>query len=108
MQYLKKSIAEGKIKTLYTEYGSWWGNNPEEKKEEEIDVVLASKNDILVGECKWQAQKVGSDVVALLKKRAELIRNGRNITYYVFSKSGFKKNCEPCESVTLVTAKDMS
>ncbi len=108
MQYLKKNVAEGKIKTLYTEYGSWWGNNPKEKKEEEIDVVLASKNDILVGECKWQTQKVGSDVVELLKKRAELIRNGRNITYYVFSKSGFKINCEPCENVTFVSAKDMA
>lgn len=107
MQYLKKSIADGKIQTLYTEYGSWWGNNPAEKKEEEIDLVLASKSDILVGECKWQNQKVEKDVLLKLQRRAELIRNNRNILYVLFSKSGFLKDCKNTENVKFVSAEDI-
>lgn len=33
MQYLKKCIIDGKIATLYTEFGSWWENNPKESRE---------------------------------------------------------------------------
>lgn len=102
MQYLKKQIADGTISSVFTEYGSWWGNNPKEKREEEIDLLLANDEEILVGECKWRNEKVGNEVIALLKKRGELVRNNRKIKYIVFSKSGFKDDCEKSPDLSLV------
>ncbi|MCR5125791.1 MAG: ATP-binding protein [Treponema sp.] len=104
MQYLKKKIADGEIKTIFTEYGSWWGNNPKEKRDEEIDLVLTNEEEILVGECKWRNEKVGIDVVNLLKARGELVKNNRKIQYIVFSKSGFTADCIEFDNLHLVTA----
>lgn len=108
MQYLKKQISEGKISSVYTEYGSWWGNNPKEKRDEEIDLLLANEEEVLVGECKWRNEKVGNSVIELLKNRGELVRNNRKIKYVVFSKSGFKDDCENSDDLSLVDAQMLS
>jgi hypothetical protein len=107
MQFLKRSVAEGKIETVYSDYGSWWGNNPKEKREEEIDIVLAGDEEILVGECKWRNGKVGSDVLNLLKARGELVRKNRRISYVLFSKSGFDESVEAAENVLLFSSDDL-
>lgn len=101
LQFLKKQIADGKIETFYTEYGSWWGNNPQKKREEEIDLVLSNDEEILVGECKWKNEKISLDVLELLKERGELIRKNRKIKYALFSKSGFEDELKESEDLLL-------
>ena len=108
MQYLKRRISDGTLQTIFTVYGSWWGNNPKEKREEEIDLVLANEDEILVGECKWRNEKIGLDVIELLKKRGELVRKNRAIRYAVFSKSGFTDECQNVCDISLITAEEVA
>ena len=89
MQYLKAQVAKGEIAELYTDYGRWWGANPLKKREEEIDLVLSDEKNLLVGECKWTRKPVGRQELALLEERAAIIRDGKNLRYVLFSRTGF-------------------
>ena len=56
VQYLWYEMKKGKYK--FNSIGRWWGSNPKEKKEEEIDIVAICDNneispDAFFGECKW-------------------------------------------------------
>ena len=90
-QYILRRTAQHKIQEIYDDYGKWWGNNPIEKCQEEIDLVAVRKDKILTGECKWQTAEVGYAEFHTLRARSELIRKNREIKYYLFSKSGFDK-----------------
>ena len=89
LQFMKRQIVLGSIPMLYDEFGFWQGPNPKLKRTEDIDVVLSGKNDLLACECKWRNEAAGIDALETLKDRAELIRNGLNVRYALFSKSGF-------------------
>ena len=91
MQYLKAQVAKGEIAELYTDYGRWWGTNPIRKREEEIDLVLSDEQNLLAGECKWTSKPVGMRELALLEERAAIIRGGKRMRYFLFSKSGFSE-----------------
>ena len=69
--------------------GRWWGNNPEEKKQEEIDIIAFDDKNIIFGECKWRNEKTGIKICNELIKKSTLIKNYENKYYYIFSKSGF-------------------
>ncbi len=56
MDYLYKKNKDHKLPFVFHELGSWWGNNPIKKCEEEIDLVAGDKSSLIVGECKWQNQ----------------------------------------------------
>lgn len=68
----------------------WWGSNPAQKRQEEIDIAAIGENRILLGECKWKNGKVGADVLMSLVERGTLFSYPEKY-YYVFSKSGFEK-----------------
>ena len=109
LQYILRRTADHTITEIYDDYGKWWGNNPEEKCQEEIDLVAVSKEHILTGECKWQTEKVGYAVLRTLVERSKLIRNNREIRYYLFSKSGFERRLMDAgeQGVVLVEMKQM-
>ena len=88
-QFLEKMNFSRKLPAIYTKSGSWWGTNNKEKIEEEIDIVLESESNILVAECKWQNEKMGENILSTLKKRGALVMGEKNISYALFSKSGF-------------------
>lgn len=94
MEYLKACIVRGTIQELYTDYGRWWGANPVKKREEEIDLVLSDETHLLVGECKWQSGPVGLPVLRQLEERAALIRDGKELRYVLFSRSGFTEELQ--------------
>lgn len=104
LQYILRKTAEGSIPAAYDVYGKWWGTNPKEKRQEEIDIAATGSRDVLVGECKWQSEPVGYGVYNTLVERGDLIRKNRNIRYYLFSRNGFEQKLmdggEPC--LTLV------
>ncbi len=89
LQYVQYLVATEKIPELYTQYGSWWGTDPQKHRGEEIDLVCTSDTDVLCGECKWRKEPVGYPVLATLKERGALIQKGRQMHYILFSKSGF-------------------
>lgn len=111
MEYIKYQVMVGEIQELYTEYGQWWGNNPQKKQEEEIDIVCANEEHILVGECKWRNSMLDIAVLDKLKERARLLAAGRQVHYILFSKSGFKVELvekAQREGVILISTKDFN
>lgn len=92
-QYLWKQLLAGKCPVEFTSLGRWWGNDPIEKCQAEIDIMgEQDKATALFGECKWTNEKVDLGVLEMLVKRSRLFSYNKNY-FYLFSKSGFTKSC---------------
>lgn len=92
-QYLWKRLLSGNCPVELKSLGRWWGNNPKEKTQEEIDVMgEQDKNTALFAECKWTNEKVDLGVLETLVKRSNLF-SYKTKHYYLFSKTGFTKGC---------------
>lgn len=96
--------------------GRWWGNDPTEKKEIEIDIVgeiienASGKKAYLVGSCKYRTMEIGRDELESLRKYASVFAKGENCHYAIFSKEGFTKGLKEEANhgnVMLVTLEDM-
>ena len=110
-QYLWDLNRKGLSAIPFTSLGRWWGNDPKQKSQAEIDIMgEADKNTALFGECKWTNEKVDVGVLDLLIERSKLFHY-KKIHYYVFAKSGFTKGCvdkaRESENITLVSYKDI-
>ncbi|MBE7040666.1 MAG: ATP-binding protein [Ruminococcaceae bacterium] len=92
-QYLWKQLLSGNCPVEFSSLGRWWGNDPEEKCQTEIDIMgEQDKNTALFAECKWTNEKVDLGVLETLVKRSNLFLY-KTKHYYLFSKSGFTKGC---------------
>ena len=110
-QYLWKLLLSGKCPIEFSSLGRWWGNDPIEKSQAEIDILAEQdKKTALFGECKWTNEKVDLGVLETLVKRSELF-SYKKMHYYLFAKSGFTKGCvdkaNEMGNVTLVSYKDI-
>ena len=109
-QYLWKLLLADKCAVSFTDLGRWWGTNPQTKSQEEIDIVGADKNSILLGECKWTNEKVDLSILEKLVERGNLFHQPRK-QYYLFAKTGFTKGCmdkaKEMGNVTLVAYEEM-
>lgn len=83
---------------VINEIGEWWGNNPLEKKEVQLDIVAlnsktnndTSNNKYIIGSCKYTNELVDIDELKLIQGYASLItKKDDTCYYYLFSKSGF-------------------
>ncbi len=110
-QYLWKLLLKGKSSVEFAELGRWWGTDPVEKKQTEIDIIgEQDKNTALFGECKWTNEKVDLGILETLVKRSRLFHY-ENVKLYLFAKSGFTKGCidmaNELGNVELVSYKDI-
>ena len=110
-QYLWKLLLDGKSPVEFTSLGRWWGNDPIEKAQTEIDILgEQDKMTALFGECKWTNEKVDLGVLETLLRRSHLFQYSR-VHYFLFSKSGFTKGCMErageLGNVALVSYEDM-
>jgi len=80
------------------EIGEWWGADPQEKKEAQLDIVaLGTKPDntssgrqFIIGSCKFKNEPIGTDELDLIKHYASLFTSANDTCYYyIFSKSDF-------------------
>jgi len=102
----------GKNKYSFNNLGRWWGSNPAEKKEEEIDILaVGNSGNVLFGECKWRAIRTGTDILDELIRKSELFPFVSKKQYILFSKSDYKsdllKITAQRKDITLVGLKDM-
>lgn len=89
-EWLWRQNMNGKLAKEFDDLGRWWGNNPAQRREEEVDIVgIAEGSPILVGECKWRNEGIGMDVADTLAERASLIRASPDAHRYLFSKTTF-------------------
>ncbi len=110
-QYLWKQLLADKCPVEFTSLGRWWGNDPVEKCQTEIDIMgEQDKDTALFAECKWTNEKVDLGVLKILAKRSRLF-SYKNKHLYLFSKSGFTKGCideaNSMGNVTLVSYADI-
>lgn len=110
-QYLWRLNRTSKTPATFMELGRWWGNDPKEKKQVEIDMIAeCDKDTAIFGECKWTNEKVDTKVLDTLLYRSSLFAYN-NVYLYLFSKSGFTKGCvekaDELGNVTLVTFQDI-
>ena len=92
-QYLWKRLILGRASVEFLSLGRWWGSDPKEKKQIEIDIMgEADKNTALFCECKWTNEKVDVGVLDTLVYRSQLF-SYKNKHLCLFSKSGFTKGC---------------
>ena len=91
------------------EIGQWWGNDPVQKQQIQIDVVATSSDgaEVLFGSCKFTNSKVGIDELELLKRYSKVMNPRCKPHYYLFSKSGFTENLENQTDVTLISIDKM-
>lgn len=106
-QYLCKQLILGDCPVEFMSLGRWWGNNPKEKRQEEIDIMgEQDKTTALFAECKWTNEKVDIGVLETLIKRSELFGYKKK-HFYLFAKTGFTRGCvdkaAEMGNVTLVT-----
>jgi AAA+ ATPase superfamily predicted ATPase len=91
-QWLLEKNGTGSFKTIISEIGTWYGNNPNvrEKQAEEIDILAfgLNKDEMLIGECKWRNEPTDSDVYNKLVERSEFF-NKPVKELVIFSKSTF-------------------
>lgn len=111
MQYLWKQLLKGNAPIEFVSLGRWWGNDPIQKAQAEIDIMGEQDSDsALFAECKWRNEKIDLDILETLIGRSKLFRYTK-VHYYLFSKSGFTKGCmekaEEMGNVTLVSYADI-
>ena len=87
-QYLLAEAAKDALPFFTATIGRWWGNNPKEKRQEEIDIMAYRRNDALFCECKWTNAPVGIDVLYDLIAKSELFAYDQK-WYWLFAKTGF-------------------
>ncbi|MEW5707100.1 MAG: ATP-binding protein [Actinomycetota bacterium] len=73
---------------VFEKVGSWWS------KAEEIDIVAINEQtkEIMFGECKWTSEKIGTEVLDNLYRKATHVdwqKNERKEYFILFSKNGF-------------------
>lgn len=110
-QYLWKQLICGEIPVYFMDLGRFWGTNPKNRQQFEIDIMGAEDKDTaLFGECKWRNEKVDLDVLETLMERGNLF-HFQNKYYYVFAKNGFTKRCmnkaAELGNIMLVSYQDM-
>jgi len=56
LQYLRRMNAAKMLPITATSFGTWWGNDPVEKRQTDFDVIAANRQtkQIILGECKWK------------------------------------------------------
>lgn len=92
-QYLWEKMIAGECPVLFSSIGRWWGNDPVNKRQEEIDIMAEQDKDTaLFGECKWTNEPVDKQVLDTLERRSQLFSYTHTFLY-LFSRSGFTKGC---------------
>jgi hypothetical protein len=110
--YLLRKNSLGELPILFTSIGRWWGTNPEDHNQVEVDLIAQDDNNYLMCECKWKNETLGISVLNELQRKADVFSKKRNETWYVlFSKAGFTKaimeEAEKDKSIILVDIQEL-
>ncbi len=87
-QYLIRQNYSGKLGFLASEFGKWWGSDPEIREEVDIDIIAGNKKtkEALFCECKWRNSFNETQTLEILKLRSKLVSGYTKNNYIVFSK----------------------
>jgi len=110
-QYMWRALKENTVPVSFKKIGRWWGGNPKERQQEEIDFIAFSNEKAVFGECKWRNALTGEEVLNNLMRKAELFPSFTYKHYALFSKSGFSEaligRAFKEKNITLIGVNDM-
>ena len=111
-QWLWRRFAEGELDFEFDDIGRWWGNDPDERQEAEIDLVCSrAASAVALGECIWRSEAFAKGDLEKLLRRARLVNAAPDARFYAFSQSGFTEGCAGLaagdDSIRLVGFDDM-
>ena len=111
IQYMWRALGNKTLPVNFRRIGRWWGNNPAQRREEEIDFIAYAGDRAVFGECKWRSAPTGEDVLRELMRKAGLLPGFADAHFMLFSKSGFTEALEgtaACrEDIALIGIDDM-
>ncbi len=117
IQYLTKYC--DRLPFAIESIGEWWGTDPEEKKEIQLDIVARAARDVndkkanqyIIGSCKYTNKQVDVGELELIRRYANVFADEKDTCqFFIFSKGGFTKKLRDLEAqgeVTLVTLEDI-
>ncbi len=91
-QYTLEAGITGAFPCMVTRIGTWWGTNPDDHEQTDIDVVGLDKmrKEAVIGECKFRHEVTDKKVFESLKARHNLLHEKyRVVQYLLFSVSEF-------------------
>ena len=106
LEYYELRLRKGMTEFIPSDYGNWWGNDKNRKKESEIDLLsYDEEGNYLFAEVKWKNQKADKSVFD------ELIEKSKNFNcfskaFWIVSLSGFEK-FKKNEDVELIDISDV-
>ena len=112
-QWIVRRNSAGELPFLASSFGRWWGADPREKAETDIDLIAADKESksILLGECKWRNSFNESKAIELLEHRATLVKGYEHRSFCIFTKNpaseAARKKAESRSDLELVSVNDM-
>lgn len=93
--FFEKLNKEDKLFGFVHSYGRWWGNNPLEKKEEEIDLLGEGKGFSVFGEFKWRNRDFDMGELDKLINKSRFAPVKQSNSYYIiFTKKDFSRDVE--------------
>ena len=109
-QFVFEEAKKDVIPFFIGKVGKWWGNNPKEKRQEEIDILTYREDQALFCECKWTNAPVDIDVLRDLKSKSDLFPYV-NKWFWLFAKVGFTERLvaetNKCGNVRLISFENM-
>lgn len=58
LQFLRRMNKTGNLPFVGTGFGGWWGNDPREKRQNDIDVIMADRDSIIVFSPRYPLQRL--------------------------------------------------
>jgi len=109
--YMWRSLKAKKSPIAFKKIGRWWGTNPKERREEEIDFIAIAGEKAIFGECKWRNTLTGEEMLDDLMRKSALLPQFKGNHYMLFSKSGFtsalREKAANQSNVSLICLEDM-
>ena len=113
LQWVIRQNRAQKLPFIASAFGNWWGTDPVEHEEVDVDVVAGDKvsNNILLGECKWRTSFNETEEIGKLKARASLIKGYNNHSYILFTKNrtseATARKAASIDELKIVTAENL-
>lgn len=113
MQWVVRKNLAGELPFLASSFGRWWGTDPRDKTETDIDLIAADRQSrsILLGECKWRNSFDESKAIEALERRAPLVKGFSRRSYCLFTKNVpsemTRKKARARDDLTLVSTNEM-
>lgn len=109
-QYIKEKSYNGELPFFAEEIGRWWGNNPVEKRQEEIDIVVQDQKNAIICECKYTEKPFDESELLNLQASAPCIKRD-NLYFWIFTRkgitSGVKKKIKNQDNFKVTTIKEL-